>query len=256
MGDRAIVAGLATVAVALAAAGCGAREAPSGARAATAAPAVPLRAADDHSARPRTAARVTGRWRTARLRRDVVLRARPAGRALARVGRRTEFGSPRVLGVLRRRSGWLRVLAPELPNGRSGWIPAAAAEVGATDRSVHVDRSRRRLELRDGKRVLRRFPVAVGRPSNPTPLGRFAVTDRLHTDRRDSPYGCCAIALTGHQTALPRGWPGGDRLAIHATPQAESIGRAASLGCLRAPTAGVRALMRELPLGAPVFVHR
>ena len=50
-------------------------------------------------------------------------------------------------------------------------------------------------------------------------MGRFAVTDKLRTeDRADSPYGCCALALTGHQTKLVPGWPGGDRLAIHGTP--------------------------------------
>jgi lipoprotein-anchoring transpeptidase ErfK/SrfK len=199
-------------------------------------------------------ARPRGRWPTARVRRRAVLRTTPGGRVAAHVGPRTEFGSPRVLGVLRRRGAWLRVLAPELPNGRSGWIPAAAVRLGATDRRITIDRSRRRLELRERGRLLLRFPVAVGRPSNPTPLGRFAVTDRLHTRRADSPYGCCAIALTGHQTRLPPGWPGGDRLAIHATPQAESIGQAASLGCLRAPTRGIRALIRRVPLGTPVRV--
>jgi lipoprotein-anchoring transpeptidase ErfK/SrfK len=135
-------------------------------------------------------------------------------------------------------------------------VPRSAVRLGATDLSVRVDRSRRRLQLRSGNRVLRRFPVAVGRPGHETPLGRFAVTDRLRTGRADSPYGCCAVALTGHQPELPPGWPGGDRLAIHGTPQAESIGQAASLGCLRAPTPGVRALMRRLPLGAPVFIRR
>lgn len=196
-----------------------------------------------------------GRWLTAELRQAVALRARPGGRRLARIGVRTEFGSPRVLGVLRRRGGWLRVQAAALPNGQSGWIPAGAAELGSTDLSIVVDRSRRRLQLRNGTRVLLRFPVAVGRTGNPTPPGRYAVTDRLHTGRADSPYGCCAIALTGHQVHLPPGWPGGDRLAIHGTPQTESIGRAASLGCLRAPTAGLRMLMRRIPLGAPVFVR-
>jgi L,D-transpeptidase-like protein len=204
----------------------------------------------------RDAVQPRGRWLTAELRRAVELRARPGGgRTLARIRVRTEFGSPRVLGVLRRRGAWLRVQAPQLPNGRAGWIPADAAELGATDISIVIDRSRRRLRLRDGAKVLLRFPVAVGRPGNPTPLGRYAVTDRLHTGRADSPYGCCAIALTGHQENLPPGWPGGDRLAIHGTPQQASIGQAASLGCLRAPTTGLRVLMRRVPLGAPVFVR-
>jgi lipoprotein-anchoring transpeptidase ErfK/SrfK len=122
------------------------------------------------------------------------------------------------------------------------------------DVSLHVDRSARRLTVRRGGRVLRRVTVAVGRPGTETPTGRFAVTDKLRTRRPDSPYGCCAIALSGHQTKLLPGWPGGDRLAIHATPQTETIGDAASLGCLRAGTRDLQALLRIVPLGAPVFV--
>jgi lipoprotein-anchoring transpeptidase ErfK/SrfK len=196
-----------------------------------------------------------GRWLTARVVRPVWLRAAPGGRRLARLRTRTEFGSPRVLGVVRPRGGWLQVIATERANGRPAWIPTAAARLGATDLSLQVDRSRRTLILRRGDRVLQRTPVAVGRPQTPTPLGRFAVTDKLRTMRADSPYGCCALALSGHQPRLLPGWPGGDRLAIHATPQPQSIGHAVSLGCLRAPTRDVRLLLRRVPLGAPVFIR-
>jgi hypothetical protein len=196
-----------------------------------------------------------GRWLTARITRPVRMRSAPGGsRVKARLRRRTEFGSPKVVSVLRRRGGWLRVIAPERPNRRPAWIPASAARLGAVDVSIRVDRSRRRLTVRRGDHIVRTLPVAVGRPGTETPTGRFAVTDKLRTGRPDSPYGCCALALSGHQPKLLPGWPGGDRLAIHATPQAGSVGQAASLGCLRASTRDMRALMRLVPLGAPVFV--
>ena len=201
------------------------------------------------------AAAPEGRWPTARVLRRTALRATPAGRRVGRLRPRTEFGSPKVVSVLRRRGGWLQVVVPERPNGRPGWIRAAAARPGAVDVSLHVDRSARRLTVRRGGRVLRRVRVAVGRPGTETPTGRFAVTDKLRTRRSDSPYGCCAVALSGHQPKLLPGWPGGDRLAIHATPQTETIGTAASLGCLRATTRDLRALMRIVPLGAPVFIR-
>ena len=66
---------------------------------------------------------------------------------------------------------------------------------------------------------------------------------------------CCAVALSGHQTKLVPGWPGGDRLAIHGTPNPETVGTEASLGCMRAYDADIRALMRRVPLGAPVFIR-
>jgi lipoprotein-anchoring transpeptidase ErfK/SrfK len=196
------------------------------------------------------------RFKTAHVLHRTTLRGSPGGRVVARIGPFTEFGSDRVLAVTGRRGDWLRVIATERKNGRRAWIRARAARLGATDISIKVDRSARRLTLRRGHKVLRRFPIAVGRPGNETPLGRFAVTDRLRTGRADSPYGCCALALTGHQTRLVPGWPGGDRLAIHGTPNEETVGTEASLGCMRAYTPDIKALMRRVPLGAPVFVRR
>jgi len=201
------------------------------------------------------AARPGGRYLTARVTEPTALRATPGGRALLRIGVRTEFGTPRVLAVTARRDGWLRVLASERPNGRAGWIPERRARLAGTDWAIHVDRSARRLTVRRDGRAVRSFPVAVGRPGTETPTGRFAVTDKLHPDDPASPYGCCAVALSGHQTKLVPGWPGGDRLAIHATPQEETVGHAASLGCLRGRSRDVRRLMRTVPVGTPVFVR-
>ena len=99
------------------------------------------------------------------------------------------------------------------------------------------------------------MPIAVGRPGNETPLGRYAVTDKLRTGSAGSPYGGCALALTGHQTKLEPGWPGGDRLAIHGTPSDWTVGKAVSLGCMRAHRRDIQRLLRVVPVGAPVFVR-
>src|SRR3954451_19156892 len=109
------------------------------------------------------------RFKTAGVLHPATLRAAPAGRVIARVGRRTEFGSRRVLAVTGRRGDWLRVIASERRNEQRGWIRARAVRVGATDISIHVDRSARRLVLKRGSKVLRRMPIAVGRPGNETP---------------------------------------------------------------------------------------
>ena len=233
----------------LALAGCGAKAEPAP---------PPFTPADDDAAEASPtapAAAPAGRFLTARVLRPTMLRSSPEGRALHRVGRRTEFDSRRVLSVTARRAGWLRVLASERPNGKPGWIPEARTRLAGTDFSIHVDRSARRLTLRRDGRRLGSFPVAVGRPGTETPTGRFAITDKLHPDDPASPYGCCALALSGHQTKLLPGWPGGDRLAIHATPQLETVGRAASLGCMRGRPQDVRRLMRTVPVGTPVFIR-
>jgi hypothetical protein len=195
------------------------------------------------------------RYLTAGLLRASRLYSRPGGRVVGRLRTRTEFGSETILGVLRRRGGWLEVSVAQLPNGHHAWVRAANTVVAGTDYEIRVDRSAHTAALRRGSHVVVRFPVAVGRPGNATPLGRYAVTDKLRPVDSTSPYGCCALALTGHQTRLEPGWPGGDRLAIHGTPDPSSIGQAVSLGCMRAPAAALHVLMRRVPLGTPVVVR-
>jgi lipoprotein-anchoring transpeptidase ErfK/SrfK len=82
------------------------------------------------------------------------------------------------------------------------------------------------------------------------------VTDKLSGSSYGPYYGCCILALSGHQPNTPPGWTGGDRLAIHGTDAPSTIGMAASAGCLRASDANLRPLMAKVPLGATVFIRR
>ena len=184
------------------------------------------------------------------------LRAAPGGRPLARLPAKTQWGSPRVLSVVERRGPWLAVLAPELRNHQVGWVDARrATRLLRVEYTIDVSLSRRFMTVRRGGRVVARSRVAIGRPSAPTPRGRFAITDKLLTGNDQGPYGCCVLALNGRQPRVPQGWGGGDRLAIHATPSPETIGQAASLGCLRAPNLLMRRLVHQIPLGTPVRIR-
>jgi L,D-transpeptidase catalytic domain len=186
------------------------------------------------------------------------LRAAPgSGIVVARVGPRTEFGGPRVLGVVARRGSWLGVTAPELADGAVAWVHRRdpGLSLRRTALSLHADLSARTLELRRGGRRVLRLSVAVGRPGSTTPTGRLAVTDKLDGERLSPYYGCCILALSGHQPNLPEGWSGGNRLAIHGTSSPGTIGTAASAGCLRAGDSPLRTLMRRVPLGTPVLIR-
>jgi L,D-transpeptidase catalytic domain len=194
-------------------------------------------------------------YSTAHVRRATTLYRRPGGRRRLKLAKRTEWGSPRFLGVVQRREGWLGVQAAELPNGEVAWLRRSQARLGCSRWSLHVDLSKRRLLVqKDGKRI-RKLTVAVGRPANPTPQGRFTVSDKLRVSDQSSPYGCCVLALTGHQTNLPAGWPGGDRLAVHATTDTWSIGQPVSSGCMRTDERQARWLIHTIPLGAPIFIR-
>ena len=194
-------------------------------------------------------------YSTASLTGPVTLYKQPGGRPRIQLAKRTEWGSSRVLGVVLRRGDWVAVQAPELENGEVAWLPTNRARIDCVPWSIHADLSRRMLYVRHDGKVVRRFQIAVGRRGNSTPTGRFAVTDKLRVTDPGSPYGCCVLALTGHQNRLPPGWPGGDRLAIHATKELSSIGKPASLGCMRITSVQARWLIKAIPAGAPVFVR-
>jgi hypothetical protein len=183
----------------------------------------------------------------------IVLRNRPAGRALAVLGRRTAFGSPVKLGVALVRGNWIAVVSEALPNGEVGWVPRSHVSVVRIDWSISVSLSRHLLEVRRNGVLVRRIRVAIGAPSTPTPAGRYTITDHVDARQWGGVYGCCILVLSGHQPQLPawfdksRDW----RLAIHGGP---GIGSAVSAGCLHARDSDLRMLMAMTPLGTPVVV--
>ena len=180
------------------------------------------------------------------------LRQRPGGRALATVRARTEYGSPAKLGVAETRGSWVAVISTALPNDVLGWVPRKDLSLLPVAWSVDISLSTRRLVLRHNGVVVRRIAVGIGAAGSPTPVGRYVVTDHIvpASDGRTA-YGCCILALSGHQPHPPAGWSTNRdwRLAIHGGATG-----AISAGCVHADEATLRYLMRMTPLGTPVTV--
>lgn len=164
---------------------------------------------------------------------------------------RTEFGSKTSLPVLATRGDWLEVISTKLRNGVHGFVPRWQVQLTRSPVAIDVDLSGRLLRLWRRGTVVLRAAVGIGAARTPTPIGRFGVTDKL-TGINPAAYGCCVLALSAHQTHLPRGWAGGDRIAIHG---GGGIGAATSNGCLHATGAVLHRLMRRVPLGTQVVVH-
>jgi lipoprotein-anchoring transpeptidase ErfK/SrfK len=184
----------------------------------------------------------------------VTLRASPGGRILARVGSRTEFGSPQTLEVAFRKGDWIAVRSPALGNRQLGWVREKPLRLVGRSVRLEVDLSARTLTVVKRGVVYRRDAVAIGSPETPTPTGNFYVTDKLPGPRFGTYYGCCILALSGRQPNLPKGWSGGDRLAIHGTPVAD-YGQAVTNGCLHLPDEVLQFLMMDVPLGTPVRIR-
>ena len=126
------------------------------------------------------------------------------------------------------------------------------------DRSSGVVR-RATLSLRP---VLISFGIIIGLPVligigaawAPTPTGRFAVTDRLTTGNPGGPYGCCILALSATAPHAIPGWRGGNRIAIHATPAAQTIGQPDSHGCMHVTQPEASWLIYHVPIGTPIAI--
>lgn len=183
----------------------------------------------------------------------VELRSSPGGKAVAALGDATEFGSPMVLSVVKRRGNWVAVPSQLLANGELGWVKLdpEALRIGSVDARLVVDLSTMRAKLLVGARVERSFVVGIGDSGTPTPTGRFAITDELPNDFNPA-YGCCVLPLTAIQPNVAAGWSGGNRMAIHGTSMA--LGQANSTGCVHAAESDLRALIDATPLGTPVTI--
>jgi lipoprotein-anchoring transpeptidase ErfK/SrfK len=183
-----------------------------------------------------------------------VMRTAPGGHAIARVGRRTTYGSPTVLLVTALRPGWLGVLSPQAGNGHIGWIPDSSASLSRVTWQLQVSLRTRRLTVIRNGRFVSRYTVAIGRTDAPTPAGHFAVTDLLTTGDPSGPYGCCILALSARAPHAIQGWGGGDRIAIHSTPEESTLGENVSHGCVRVAMAAGRWLLDHVPLGTPTAI--
>jgi len=182
---------------------------------------------------------------------SLAIHSAPGARVLTQLGAQTSFGSPTRLAVVGSRGKWLTVIPTELPNGVHGFVRRSWVGLSRHPHTLEIDLSRRVASVWRWAQKVRQFRVAIGAAATPTPVGRFSITDKLR-DFMPSAYGCCVLALSGHQPNLPSTWTGGNRLAIHG---GVGIGSAVSTGCPHARTADLLYMMRVLPLGTHVIIH-
>lgn len=106
--------------------------------------------------------------------------------------------------------------------------------------SIAIDRNSRVLTLfKDGK-YYKSYPVAVGRPSLPTPAGTFKIINKQVNP--GGPYGARWMGLS------KKG------IGIHGTDTPSSIGTYASHGCIRMYNKDVIELFNLVPVGTIVRI--
>jgi len=149
--------------------------------------------------------------------------------------------------------GWYHISVPGRPNGMMGWIPAWSVRLKPTVAKVAVHRKSRKIDLYWHGRHVWRGIIAVGAPGMETPLGHYYATARFvpHNDKYLSVF---AVETSGYSKLSD--WPGGGVFGIHGTPDASSLGKAASHGCIRVSAQTARKLRRYVPLGTPIVITR
>ncbi len=106
-----------------------------------------------------------------------------------------------------------------------------------------IDLSDRTLTLPSGQIV----PVAVGKPSTPTPQGEFSVMRKVRNPngKRNGSYGGFGIQLSAE----------GGAIGIHGTIDQSSIGDAVSGGCIRVPAEFESLVFNEIKWTTPIIIN-
>ncbi|MBR5232487.1 MAG: L,D-transpeptidase family protein [Clostridia bacterium] len=115
--------------------------------------------------------------------------------------------------------------------------------VAPADKWILIEVDLKRLTLYEGTKVLKRYPIASGAWSTPSPLGMFTVVGRFKTEM--SGFGTRFLKIN-----VPYGLYG-----IHGTNKPESIGNNASHGCFRLRVKDAEELYDLTPNGTKVYVE-
>ena len=131
------------------------------------------------------------------------------------------------------------------------------AKLGAT---IVILRDSNELFLYEKEKLVRRFGVATGQPSYPTPTGDFEIAIKQRNPwwyPPPSPWAADADPVPpGPGNPLGTRWMGLSvpYVGIHGTPDAASIGYSASHGCIRMRIPDAEWLFQRVKLGTPVFI--
>jgi lipoprotein-anchoring transpeptidase ErfK/SrfK len=189
----------------------------------------------------------------------VAVRAKPRDKArpvTALTEFRSDFSPQHVLALSQRthrktrKPSWYRISIPGRPNGRSGWVPAAAVALQRVGKALVIDRSARRFAFWRRDKRIRSGRVAVGKPGAETPTGLFYVQSAFVPT--NSVLGAYAFETSAYSRLTD--WPGGGVVGVHGTPWPWLLGQAASHGCVRMHNNDVRWLRPRVPEGMPIRI--
>ncbi len=124
---------------------------------------------------------------------------------------------------------------------------------------LRLSLSDRRVYVSRGDVVEASFPVAVGKSGWETPTGEFEVFSQISQPGWTNPF-TNEVMSPGPENPLGDRWigfwtDGNNVIGFHGTPNRDSVGRAASHGCVRMYNEDIRQLFELVALGTRVIVE-
>lgn len=133
-------------------------------------------------------------------------------------------------------------------------IMATVSAVGQeTRRQVLVSIPDRKLAVLEDGEVVKVYPIAVGKPTTPSPAGEFTIVNRV---TQPTYYHKGEVIPAGPANPLGTRWIGLNQkhYGIHGTNAPRSIGKAASHGCIRMAKADLEEVFAMLQVGDSVVI--
>lgn len=107
---------------------------------------------------------------------------------------------------------------------------------------ISINLADRRLSYYEGESLIKTYPVGVGKPSTPTPVGNYHIIEKVV-----NPGGVLGSRWMG--LSIPKG-----KYGIHGTNNPSSIGGYVSNGCIRMHNHDVEQLFPRVQIGTPVKI--
>ena len=131
----------------------------------------------------------------------------------------------------------------------------AAKKPAFEDKRIEINLASKLLTLYQGDIGIRMYPVAPGKPSSPTPVGRRKVVSMEKNPTWIDPENPKEEVPSGPDCPLGYRWIGlGGNYGIHGTNSPSSIGNYASHGCVRMYEKDVEDLFDHIVKGIPVDI--
>jgi len=132
--------------------------------------------------------------------------------------------------------------------------PRAPEFAKATVHWVLVSIPDRKLALFENGRVVRIYRIAVGKTSTPSPAGEFKIVNRV---TNPTYYHKGEVIGAGKDNPVGTRWMGlsAKSYGIHGTNQPNSIGKAASTGCIRIGKQDLEELFAIVDVGDTVQIR-